>query len=793
MDRNRSTNGILLGLFVGSGCSALIYEVVWFQQLGLVLGASAVSLAILLTSFMGGMCLGSVALPRLISSRWHPLRVYAALEFLIAVCGLAVLWCLPVVGRLYWSLAGGGTNDLSMRSAVALVLLLPPTILMGATLPAISRWVETSRAGLSRLGLFYGANTFGAVLGSLLAGLYLLRIYDIAVATYVAATINVVVAVLAVATAQWTSYSAAMPDDAAVPLPTKWRTTAVSVVIGMSGLTALGAEVIWTRLLGLLLGPSAYTFSIVLAVFLMGLGIGSSLGASLARRLTSAGRALAVCQLLLMAAIPYSAWVIGYILPYWLSAHPVDQSAWTRMSLDVVRTLVALLPATCLWGASFPLAVAAAADGRSDNGRLVGRLYASNTLGAIFGAVGVSLIAVPAWGSQVAEQCLTVIAGCAGVVMLGSLALAELPSVAVADLVPRRWSRVATALLLAIACPMLVPAVPKGLLAYGRSVEMWGKIREYLFVSEGINSTVVVANSTMGQRCFHISGKVEATTSFMDMKTQRMLGHLPALAHKGPKTVLVVGCGSGMTAGSLLLHPTVERVVICEMEPSVIKAACENFSIQNYRVLEDPRTQVVLDDARHFLATTKEKFDVITTDPIHPWVRGAASLYTAEFYEMCRDRLNRGGVVAQWIPLYDSNEAAVKCELATFVQAFPMATLWSGETRGSGYDVVAIASEESTCDAAQLIRRIRVNPAVAQSLVEVQIDSAVVLEHMFAAYGSDLRDWLSDAEINRDCNLRLQYLAGLSPDGPAAYDMMDKISRSTKMEALSDSREPVAR
>ena len=794
MDRDRVTNGILLGLFVGSGCSALIYEVVWFQQLGLVLGASAVSLAILLTSFMGGMCLGSVALPRMVSARWHPLRVYAALEFLIAICGLAVLWSLPVIGRLYWSFAGGGTNDLSMRSAVALILLLPPTVLMGATLPAISRWVEASRAGLSRLGLFYGANTFGAVLGSLLAGLYLLRVFDITVATYVAATINVVVASLAIVTAQRTPYNAAMPHDDVLQTPSKWRTTIVSVVIGMSGLTALGAEVIWTRLLGLLLGPSSYTFSIVLAVFLLGLGIGSSVGALLARRMPSTGRALAVCQLLLMAAIPYSAYVIGYVLPYWLSAHPVNQSAWTRMSLDVLRTLVALLPATCLWGASFPLAVAAAADGRSDNGRLVGRLYASNTLGAIFGAVGISLIAVPAWGSQIAEQCLTLVAGCAGVLMLGSLALAELPTFTLANVVPRRWSGVVTALLLAIACPILVPAVPKGLLAYGHSVEMWGKIREYLFVSEGVNSTVVVANSTMGQRCFHISGKVEATTSFADMKTQRMLGHLPALAHKGPKTVLVVGCGSGMTAGSLLLYPTVERVVICEMEPSVIKAARENFSIQNYRVLEDPRTQIVVDDARHFLATTKEKFDVITTDPIHPWVRGAASLYTAEFYEMCRDRLNRGGVVAQWIPLYDSNEAAVKCELATFVRAFPLATLWSGETRGTGYDIVAIASDESSCDAAQLVRRVAANPAVAQSLVEVQIESAIVLEHMFAAYGSDLHDWLRDAEINRDCNLRLQYLAGLTPDGLVAQAMMEKISRTTRTTAtLSDSREPPAR
>jgi len=787
MDRNRAANAILLALFVGSGCSALIYEVIWFQQLGLVLGASAISLAILLTSFMGGMCLGSLALPRLVSRHLHPLRVYAALELLIGLSGIAALWLLPVVGRLYWSWAGAG-NDLGLRSLVALLVLLPPTVLMGATLPAISRWVETSRSGLARLGFFYGANTFGAVLGSLLAGLYLLRVSDVTVATFVAAGINIAVALLAAALSVRLPHVADSSQPTSIshePAP-RWRGSVVAMVVCLSGMTALGAEVVWTRLLGLLLGPTAYTFSIVLAVFLLGLGIGSSLGATLARRLQSPGRALAVCQLLLLIAIPYSAAIIGYVLPYWLSSHAAEQSAAARISLDVLRTLVALLPATCLWGASFPLAVAAAADGRSDNGNLVGRLYSSNTLGAIVGAIGVSLFAIPLWGSQVAEQLMTVLAAFSGLLMLAYLAVAE-------KVMPRSPARLAMALVLALACPasaLLVPAVPKGLLAYGHSVEMWGTIREYLYVKEGVDSTVIVANSTIGHRCFHISGKVEATTSAIDMRTQRLLGHLPALAHKAPRTALVVGCGSGMTAGSLLLHPSIERVVICEMESSVITAARANFAIQNYRVLEDPRTQIVIDDARHFLATTKEKFDIITTDPIHPWVRGAASLYTSEFFDLCHDHLNRSGVVAQWIPLYDSNEAAVKCEVATFIKSFPMTTIWSGQTRGTGYDVIAIGSEEASAGPADITRRVLVNPAVCQSLFEVEIDNATTLQHLFTAYGRDLRGWLSDAQINRDCNLRLQYLAGLSPNGRVEQSLIDAMTGHDPSTSQTASNSP---
>ena len=166
MDQSKRTTAVLLGLFVGSGCSALIYEIVWLQQLGLVLGATSVSLAILLTSFMGGMCIGSLALPKLVSASRHPLRVYAVLELLIGVCGLAILWAMPFVSSVYCSVALPGSGDLLARALVALTLLLPPTILMGATLPAVARWVRASRDGLSSLGFFYGANTFGAVLGS---------------------------------------------------------------------------------------------------------------------------------------------------------------------------------------------------------------------------------------------------------------------------------------------------------------------------------------------------------------------------------------------------------------------------------------------------------------------------------------------------------------------------------------------------------------------------------------------------------------------------------------------------
>ena len=782
MDQSKRTTAVLLGLFVGSGCSALIYEIVWLQQLGLVLGATSVSLAILLTSFMGGMCIGSLALPKLVSASRHPLRVYAVLELLIGVCGLAILWAMPFVSSVYCSVALPGSGDLLARALVALTLLLPPTILMGATLPAVARWVRASRDGLSSLGFFYGANTFGAVLGSLLAGLCLLPFFDVVVATCVAAAINLCVAVgawrLAIATKnseRGTENDERLACDHS-PSHSSFPVLRSSLpgsrtpyfVIGLSGLTALGAEVVWTRWLGLLFGPTTYTFSILLAVFLFGLGVGSWGGACIARRIRSPGIALAVSQLLLMAAIPFGAFMIVSVLPYWLHDRDASLSLVARMSMDVIRALAAFLPATLLWGASFPLAVATVADDRRDSASLVGGLYSANTLGAIVGTLIVSLFAVPMVNGQFAQQLLTVCAGLSGIVMLLSCSRRDLSSVGLS----------ACACFAAVA---FVPEVPKGLLAHGRVVRLWPTTREYFFVGEGLDSPVVVAESAEGFRCFHVAGKVEATNSLSDMRTQRLLGHLPAMVHPEPRTVLVVGCGSGMTTGAFLLHPTIERIVLCEMESNVIGAARKYFAKENEGVLDDPRLEIVIDDARHFLATTKEKFDIITADPIHPWVRGAASLYTSEFYELCRSSLTPNGVVTQWVPLYESNPAAVKCEMATFLKAFPRSSLWSGQNLATGYDLVVVGTiGDHEISPRTMTQRLRSNRRLQQSLIEIGLPDSESLLSRFAGDGAILTDWLRDAEINRDRNLRLQYLAGLTPESQTAQEIFQAMVRQRR-------------
>ncbi len=356
----------LLLLFIGSGCAALIYEVVWFQLLQLNIGSSAVSLGVLLGVYMGGMCLGSLLLPKYLNPRHHPLRVYAYLELGIAVFGVIVLFAVPVVGRIYTSIAGTGQVSLVLRAIVASICLLPPTLLMGATLPAIARWVETTPRGVSWLGYFYGGNLAGAVVGSLLAGFYLLRVFDMPTATAAAVALNVVVALIALAIAARTPHTviiatADAPSVAAAPLEVS---RLVYIAIALSGLTALGSEVVWTRMLSLLFGATTYTFSLILAVFLVGLGIGSSLGSAMARNLSNPRIALGWCQLGLCVCLAWAAYATSVSLPYWPINPSISTSLTFNFQLDLMRAIWVMLPGAILWGASFPLALAGVAGGQ---------------------------------------------------------------------------------------------------------------------------------------------------------------------------------------------------------------------------------------------------------------------------------------------------------------------------------------------------------------------------------------------------------------------------------------------
>jgi spermidine synthase len=334
----------------------------------------------------------------------------------------------------------------------------------------------------------------------------------------------------------------------------------------------------------------------------------------------------------------------------------------------------------------------------------------------------------------------------------------------------RHWSTQAAAWLtasmaVAVFLTVNVDAVPGELIAYGRQMSINQNKSTILYTAEGRNSSVAISKWQNGAIYVNVNGHVEATTEIYDMKLQRMVGHLPGLIHPNPKSVLGIGFGAGVSAGTFTRYPGIEHITICEIEPVIPPTSTRFFGVQDYEVMNNPRTHIIYDDARHYLLTTLDKFDIIASDPLDVFVKGTAGLYSKEYFERVKTRLNPGGMFTLYVPLYESDVRTVKSELATFFDVFPNGTVWANTIDGQGYDMVFMGQVEplriNLDELNQRIHRADYAP-VAQSLHDIEIGS---LEALFATYAgnqSDLEPWLRGADINRDGDLRLQYIAGWS-------------------------------
>jgi len=838
----------LLLLFAGSGASALVYEIVWYQMLMLTIGANAVSLGVLLATYMGGLSLGSWLLPKFLAGRWsgqHPLKVYAYIEIAVAAFAVLLLGLMPLIDKMYVGVASpnAGFFGIALRAIFCAIALLPPTILMGASLPAIARWAESSRKGASWWGLFYGVNIFGAVIGVMAAGFWLMRFYNIYVGTGVAAGVNILVAGLGLwlasrvpptveaDTAEEIAQEKAVAPD---PAPAKLARWGVLISIALSGAASMGGQVIWARILGPMLGGTVYVFSIILAVFLIGLGFGAWAGSAIGKRFNGRN-ALGWSQVLAAVGLAWTAYQFSSALPYW-PMNPLQSTTFmVTVQSDFVRVLWGILPATLCWGAAVPLAFAAM-RGTDDAGKTVGGVYAANTLGAIFGALLVSLVVIPGPGTHFGERLLIAVSVLAAfaafapsifaeekadepgsavplavtlglAVVVAGLALGRsfipalssprgelvfliisvLAIAAVAGIVAlsrggliRGWGALACATMVSLTLIVTLKPVPPELIAYGRRTAAWLGQYQVLDYREGMNSSIAYTTwlSSPGSIQFHVAGKVEASNLPQDMSLERQLGYVPILTHPNPKSVLIVGFGAGITAGDFVTYPSITKIKICDIEPKIPPASTQYFGPYNHYVKNDPRTSIVYDDARHYVLTTREKFDIISTDPIHPFVKGLASLYSVEYFKLLRDHLNPGGVVTQWIPIYESDFPTVKSEIASFMEAFKYVEIYANVVDGGGYDLTLVGHQDILeLDAAGADARLMLPEysTMRQSMQEVGFPTAQSLLDTYTADKVGLADWLRNAQLNHDTDMRLQYLAGFSMDQDFRNEILREI------------------
>ncbi len=699
---------LLFICFLASGATSLCLEVAWSKELSYLLGVDLYASTTVVTAFMAGLGLGAV-----IVSRWYrweraSLLAYAGLQLVIGVCGLASVplfrATVPMFSFLYETVGFNGSLFMGLRFLMVFGLMMVPVTLMGMTLPVV---VGASRGGSGNrfaawAGLFYGINTVGALTGTLLAGFLLIPRMGILGTCLITGTADILIALCALFLHRRNVGHAREPGGNR-PVKGKKRSVkgtypeageglgqnSVGAVYLLSGAVALALEICWFRLLAQTVGPTVHAFSIMLAVYLGGIGFGSLLGSNRIGRVESPGAAMG--WLLTASGIGTLA-TLFYVnkLPIWYGRMTLalDQSSFTALNLMVqgVTAGLLILPATLPMGMLFPVVtrVYNRAGGATSGAASVGRLYFLNTLGGVIGCLGGGFLLLPRLGTH-----LCLVAGGGLSLILGAAVLGAAPR----GNLPGRARYVTAALALGAVLMVTAPGTDHEVMNMGVYSEMFtGDFKKHLdseggeritrgrllMAREGINNSVAVMADTFGDGnlTLHLSGHWVATTEFYGRIHLHFLGHLPMLFARNTGSAAVIGFGTGITSGCLLQYPELERLDLFEIEPGVIRAAAY-FDPVNHRPLADPRTRLITEDGRSQLTYRDTSYDVITADPIHPFMAGAGNLYSEGFYRIARSRMNPGGVFCQWIPMSSVKRASYDTILATLHKVFPHVALFS--------------------------------------------------------------------------------------------------------------------
>lgn len=769
-------------LYFVSGATGLAYQVLWVRELKLVFGASTFAVSTVLAAFMGGLALGGFAVARFADRLPRPLRTYGLLE--IGVGAYALLFPLlvtsvtPIYLAVWRALEPGPVIFGLVQFALVGSILLLPTAAMGATLPLLARATirELGRAG-DRIGTLYAVNTFGAVAGAALCAFVLLPQLGRDRTTLVAAAANVVIGFAALALDAGRGPRAVMPasragadqrNDNPLLAPVVWA-------VAIAGFSVLVCEVAWTRLLGLMLGGSTYSFSLMLIVFLAGIAAGGKLGGKIADRLFRAfGRsavlaAVAVVQVAI-ALLSYGAMYLYPELPFWYVALfdlvGAETSPEGRWAVMLLLSAFVMAPPAVLMGMHLPIAIRALVEREDALGRPVGLLYGASTLGGVLGAFVAGFVLLPGIGLQG-----TVLAAAAGEIVAATILMLaafrgtprrRLTATSIASL------GLAVGVLFAVLRPSWNPMLmTAGLYQYvtlldDRSRE--GIVRysvdlyELLYYEEGLTNVVTVArNKGTNHLWLANNGKVDASTT-ADMPTQVLLSALPMQFVDDPKDVLVIGLASGISAGVASLVPAVERLEISEIEPAVTRAA-RYFDDWNHRVLSDPRVAVVHNDARnHLLLARPGTYDVVVSEPSNPWISDVSSLFTREFLELGKSRLKPGGVWSQWLQLYGLDGADLRSLLRTYAEVYPHVLVYVTPDRS---DLVLLGSEAPLAVDESASARLQAYPALTAELSRIGILSQAALSSLLLMDRPAVLALAGDAALNTDDNMRIEHSAPL--------------------------------
>jgi spermidine synthase len=712
--------GKVAALLFGSGTCALIYQVAWLREMRLIFGASTAASAAVLAIFMGGLGVGGALLGRRADRHPRPLAFYANLELSIAAAAAVTPGLVWLARHVYIALGGSVVLGLGgatvARLLLATLVLCVPTLLMGGTLPAAAKAVETDEDVSRRnLAVLYGVNTLGAVTGALISTFFMLEVYGTRTTLWLACLLNLLIGMTARSLAR--SFGESPADarveaapaavrGAATPGPAWFVFTAACTV----GFAFLLMELVWYRMLGPLLGGSSFTFGLILAIALLGVGLGGAAYALFGsdRPATLRGFALTCTLEALCIAFPYA--LGDRLAVITVALRSLDSLGFAGLSMGwAAVTAIVVLPAAFVAGVQFPLLIALLGHGGEKVGRHVGSTYAWNTLGAILGSLAGGFGLLPllsATGTWTAVVCLLVILGVAAMAFSlridGQPARLFVPAVA------------AGAAVLLLGAPGPTAAWRHSPIGAGRvrfdnatsnELQDWinARRRFIAWAADGVESSVALESGD--GFAFIVNGKADGNAR-ADAPTQVMGGLVGAILHPHPRRALVIGLGTGSTAGWLAAIPSMERVDVVELEPAIIEVARACAAV-NENVLTNPKVHIFIGDARELLLTTPERYDIIFSEPSNPYRAGIASLFTQEFYRAVTARLADGGIFLQWLQAYEVDNQTIRTGYATLASVFPVVETWYTHP----VDLLLVASMQPIIyDVAALRARVQAEP-----------------------------------------------------------------------------------
>jgi spermidine synthase len=770
-------------LFLLSGLISLVFQVSWLKMLLPIFGNTVWAVSTLLTAFMAGLALGSWLFGRIADRIASPLKLYGLLEGFIGVYALLTLLLFSKLHLVYiplYSLSGGDNVVMGIiKFFLAFLILLPPTVCMGATLPLLARqFTADVKAAGSGIGFLYTINTLGAVLGTFAAGFYLIPMLGLRNTVVTGAVVNFII--LAVIYLLTHSETVGFKLEALFNSPGKnpgnrW----VMGVYFICGFTALAYEVIWNRILTLHLGSSVYAYSIMLAVYLMGITLGAALMSYLIKRIKNPVRVFALVQLALAFDLILLVNQFGLLSDLLgnVGEAVMGQGYFSFLFTLIFSTFQLLILPTLLMGASFPLAVRLFVKNREQLGKETGQLYASNTVGTILGSFCAGFLLLPVLGAQ------------NGLLAAASLNLGVGGFLLFKDNMVKRAAKkiviVIAAVLLFYGGYFLFTSKNQVILTAGIFQNVDRDEVELLSFEEDIYATVTVEerNDVRGKwRQLSMNGVNVAGTSSELFSIQKLQGHLPLLLHKNPRSVLHIGFGSGGTAWAVSRYP-VDKIIIAEISQSVIKKASKYFLPVNHGVLEDPRVEVVFTDGRNKVLADKQTYDVILSDSVHPRFSGNGSLYTYDYYQLLKDRLKPGGLVSQWLPFYSITPKNFKMIVKSFYQVFPNTSVWFCNNTINAYVIVIGKLDDGMIDFGEMKRKISI-PGVTADLVEIDSASPYKLLDFFLFANHRVGEFVGDVPLHLDDNMAVEYLSGraLSRSRTTYFNYVSLLNYRTPVE-----------